>query len=184
MRQITKAIYLLLVAFIMSSSALGSGHDVRSVFGVRLGEPFDSEEMVLPTIEQQGHPTTNIRVPMTTQLVDIFPDFRAGISLYTQNVFQVSAERAYSDYATCDLSRKKLQRYLEEQFSSKAALNKQFQFLSKDKQRWVQFACGLRISSGFWTLSFTATDEREGQEIGEWLANKQGLRTRESAPQP
>ena len=184
MLQIMKVIYLLLLGFILSGSALGSDQDIKSVFGVRLGEPFDSKDMVLPTMEQRQIPTINIRAPMLRHVNEIFPDFEVGISLFTQNVYHVSAERAYSNYGTCDSSRKKLQQYLEEHFSAKAALNKQFQFLSKDKQRWVQFSCGMRTTSGFWTLSFRATDEREGQKIVEWLANKHGLGTRERAPKP
>lgn len=164
--------------FCMHTYGASSGNDVSSVFGVQLGAEFSHRKLQLPVVENAPYPAHSIRAPIPSELSDIFYDFRVGVSLLSGNVFQISAERVYSDHGGCESGQKLLQSYLEELYGRPAMLNKQFQFASLDDLRWVQFACGLRQDSKYWTLSLTVTDTAEEEAFKQWLANKRGLGTR------
>ncbi|MEQ8314751.1 MAG: hypothetical protein RL839_04760 [Gammaproteobacteria bacterium] len=159
-------------AFIVCSPTLGLAQEVNSAFGIDLGKPYTLSEIELPPLAGRPYPASTIQVPMPSDLQHVFLDVRVGISLLSNNVFQLSAERAFSGREACYDVRRGLQEYLENEYDTKAKLNEQFQFSSNDGVKWVQFSCGQRTDSGYWTLSFTATDESESEKFREWLTNQ------------
>lgn len=146
--------------------------DLDGLFGIELSKPYPKEAVSSQPIPQ-NRPVIRFSVPVPEDNeIKQFHDVAVQLSLITNNVSGIIADRAYKTANECLVEKRNIESILNKVFpiNNDKDTKDKWHYLSKDGERVANLGCSVGIGDRYHTLRLTLHDIPEDNKIIEFYS--------------